>query len=253
MPKVFSFDLMAIIRTVRKETFTSICNDLLNDTSITFRAKGLLCYLISRPPNWNANVVHLSKTFKEGKDAIYSIVNELIEAGYIKRFQKKDRHGRVGQMEYHVFERPQRDIPEADSPLGEKPDLNNNGSIINTEGSKGPDKPANAKDEENTPVQRKIKFVESILHWVADNDNKYPKLMYMEFIKYWMEQSAKLKKVKLRFEEQRFFDIGRRLSTWFQKCNDKTLTDYWEQEKKLAPLNELCRSLFPKNPPTNPS
>jgi len=230
-----------IIRTIRKETFTNICNDLLNDCEISFRGKGLLCYLISRPPNWNANVCHLAKNFKEGKDAIYSIINELIEAGYITRIILKDEKGRHNGVEYHVYEtkEPKRDIPEVAIPEGEKPDNNKDGSLISKEVKK-------EISPQEQLRQKKISFMKLVIDWGIEHPNKYPKLLYKQFVIYWTEQAIS-KKIKLRYEDQKFFDVGRRLATWFSKSQDTDITKMWEEEKKLPSVNEIFKEILGVN------
>lgn len=237
---------MAIIRNFRKERFTSISNDLLSDTSISFKAKGLLCYLVSRPPNWNVNVNHLSSTFNVGKDGIYSTLNELIERGYVKRKMTRNDQGRVDSVEYHVYEEPLRAFPCVDNPDKENPDNNNNRVLVNTEDNNGGENSPNKKPEkkEVTLRDRKIQFLKTIIDFIATTESKYPKLMYMDFAKYWLEGSVKKKVFKMRFEDQQFFDIGRRLSTWFQKANDQVIQKYWDKEQQIGTINELFKTLL---------
>lgn len=242
---VFLLPLM-IIRTVRKETFTPICNDLLNDPCITFKAKGLLCYLISRPPNWNVSVVHLSNTFKEGRDAIYSIITELEEAGYIVRFRIKDDKGRHLSIEYHVYETkqvPQTEIPKMEVPNEENPDTNKERALITKESNN--ESTTNYSKKNEMPIRnRKITFLKMVIDWIAENPSKYPKLMYNEFAKYWIERSISTKKIKLRFEDQPYFEIGRRLGTWFKNVKPDVLKEYWEQEANTATVNDLFKKLL---------
>lgn len=240
----FSLLLMPIIKIFKDERYAQISNDLLNDNNLSLRAKGLLCYLISKPTTWNVNVSHLYGVCKEGKDAIYATINELIEAGYIVRHRLKNEQGKHIGVDYYVYEQPQREIPDVDNPNGEKPDISNTETSINKEDSKGPVAPAassSSEKKEVTMTQRKINFLKLVIDYATTNPSKYPKLMYVEFAKYWVESSTQKKKVILRFEEQRFFDIGRRLSTWMQKVNEVTLHGYWDSETKVDTLNALFK------------
>lgn len=93
--------------------------------------------------------------------------------------------------------------------------------------------------------ERKIAFLKLVIDWITENtDKKYPKLMYVDFSKYWIERSFGRKSIKLRYEDQQFFDVGRRLSTWFKKVDDRTATDYWAQEKDLPTINDLFKKLL---------
>lgn len=103
----------------------------------------------------------------------------------------------------------------------------------------------NNKSEE-TPEQmlrkKKADFCLRIVEFEKVNPDKYPKLMYLDFVKYWTEKNTSGK--KMRFEDQQFFEVARRLSTWFKKCKDVDLTLMKEQENNIAALPDLLRSLF---------
>lgn len=98
----------------------------------------------------------------------------------------------------------------------------------------------------NNISERKIGFLKEVLNWYTANPGKYPKLMIRDFAQYWIEETKNLKNVKCRFEEQRFFQISLRLSTWFKKCKDWQLSKYWEDEKTVGTLNNLFNTLLKK-------
>lgn len=241
---------MPIIKIIKPDKYAQISNDLLNDPELSLRAKGLLCYLISKPVTWNVNVNHLYKVCKEGKDAIYSTINELVEAGYIVRVRTKDSQGRHLGVDYHVYENPQREKPDVEFPSLEKPDHSNTEALVNKELSNGSAsqtsaKPSEEKKEDKSPerimYEKKVVFLKLIIDFAAENPRKYPKLMYVEFAKFWLEPTMLKKKVKLRYEDQQYFDIGRRLSTWFQKAGDGQLQKHWEVEENIETLNVLFK------------
>lgn len=60
-----------------------------------------------------------------------------------------------------------------------------------------------------TLEQRRLDFISEV-HTTALN--KYSDEMLVEFIEYWTELDRNKK--KMRFEAQKFFSMGRRLSTW---------------------------------------
>lgn len=96
--------------------------------------------------------------------------------------------------------------------------------------------------------ERKIKFCQKVLQWSATHHGKYPKTMYKKFVDYWMEDdnevTEKTKRPTMRFEVERFFSIGRRLSTWFGRAKDTEIMEYWNQEEKIDPLNVIFRRIF---------
>lgn len=232
---------MAIFKIIKQERYSQISNDLLNDASLSLRAKGLLCYLISKPVTWNVNVNHLYKACKEGKDAIYSTINELIEAGYILRIVAKNSQGRHTGVDYHVYEQPQRENPEVENPLVEKPEHSNKESLVKKEVSKDV---SPQKTDQEAIREKTIAFMKLVVDFGIAHPNKYPKLFYKQFVNYWTERAIGKKKIKLRYEDQTFFDVGRRLATFFSRANDADIQKYWEEEKKLPTVNEIFKQIL---------
>ena len=67
-----------------KDNFTRIQNTLLNDETISFKAKGLLVYLLSKPENWNVNIKRLTGSSLDGQCSTRAGLKELEQAGYRK-------------------------------------------------------------------------------------------------------------------------------------------------------------------------
>lgn len=103
---------MSIIRVERnsRERFVTLEKQVLEIKTLKWESKGLWAYLLSRPDNWNANVVHLSNEFCAGKAKIYAMLDDLIEHGLCERRQpwKTDSAGRKfkGPWETIVYEVP---------------------------------------------------------------------------------------------------------------------------------------------------
>src|ERR1700716_3316443 len=106
-----------IIRRKHKSRFTQIPNAIFEDRCLSIAAKGLLVYLLSRPPNWTVRHDQLQYTLRIGRKMLNKIVRELAEAGYLDRdeYQGRDDHNRFMPYDYTI-----RDIPEptvADAPV----------------------------------------------------------------------------------------------------------------------------------------
>lgn len=99
---------MATIRThkTKENPYVMIDKRPLEDTRLSWEAKGLHAYLMSKPDSWTVNVKHLIKQSRNGRDATYRIVNELIYAGYIERVQERSEEGKLGELIYIVYELP---------------------------------------------------------------------------------------------------------------------------------------------------
>lgn len=79
----------------------------LNDTSLSWKAKGLHAYLLSLPDDWKIYVEELSKHTSDGRDSTAATIKELIDTGYILRERLHDELGRFKGYEYVVYEMSQ--------------------------------------------------------------------------------------------------------------------------------------------------
>lgn len=77
-------------------------NDMLQDKSISHKARGVLCYLLSKPDNWLVRREDL-RTEKDGEASIRSALQELRDAGYI-RWEPIRKNGRIVQWQHDVYD-----------------------------------------------------------------------------------------------------------------------------------------------------
>lgn len=87
--------------TIKKQgcPFTQIPNKLLEDKTISLKAKGLYAFMFSKPDGWSYHAKGLKKQLREGDEAIASGLAELMEAGWITRHEKREV-GRFAGYEY---------------------------------------------------------------------------------------------------------------------------------------------------------
>lgn len=100
-----------------ESNFSIIPNDTIND-SLSWGAKGLLAYLCSKPDDWSVSVAQLCNHSKlsskpTGRDGTYTIINELMCKGYMKRVQCRAT-GKFQNTEYIVSATPITDLPDTD-------------------------------------------------------------------------------------------------------------------------------------------
>lgn len=111
---------MAVFRVERTRDYTVMSNCHLRDKRLSLKAKGLLSQMLSLPEDWDYTLTGLSSINRESKDAIRSAVNELEQAGYIRRHQTTDARGKFSGNEYIIYERPVR--TEKENTEGNKAD-----------------------------------------------------------------------------------------------------------------------------------
>lgn len=96
-----------IIRVNKKENpFVMIDKTFLSDNRISWKAKGILAYLMSKPDNWKIIIKDLIKQSTDGETSVYSGLKELEKNGYITRKKLRDECGKFKCVEYTVYERP---------------------------------------------------------------------------------------------------------------------------------------------------
>ena len=105
---------MKIIRAARKSHFTQVPNETARDKALSFRARGLLLYLLSHDDGWSTSADRLRHEATEGRDAINTALRELVTFGYLVRTRKQDAKGRWDWAHY-IYDTPQPIDTEGDS------------------------------------------------------------------------------------------------------------------------------------------
>ena len=198
--------MQRIIKSKRKSNFYIMSHIARNDSSISFKAFGLLSYLMGLPEDWEIHVSHLVKVKKEGREAVYAAIKELINAGYMKRIDVRDEDNKFVRVDYLVSDekiftsQPEEladekdyDIPESGKavygkavnglPVYGKADYiynieDTNKEDTNTvdlkvdgapEGDNPVDKPSENKQEVNTPVApKKDKYADQTISIIEE-------------------------------------------------------------------------------------
>lgn len=86
------------------EAYVQVPNDWARDPRLSRRARGLLVEIMSHRVGWHVTIRSLARAGKEGRDAIQTALNELLEAGYIQRMQGRGDAGKFGEIEYELCE-----------------------------------------------------------------------------------------------------------------------------------------------------
>lgn len=97
---------MAKIKKVYDRGFTVIDNLVLNDELLSWKAKGLFCYLWSQADEWNFYVKEVAKHSKGGKDQVTTGLEELEKAGYLLRNRRRNELGQLKNNEWLLSDHP---------------------------------------------------------------------------------------------------------------------------------------------------
>ena len=104
--------------TIRKKErdFVQVSNSFLRDNRISFKAKGLFCYMFSMDDNWNFTIRSIATQQKDGQASIISSMDELKEFGYITYTKHAN-----GKGTYFLDDEPNVENPNVDNPKLGKP------------------------------------------------------------------------------------------------------------------------------------
>lgn len=120
-----------IIKRHLSSNFTVIDNDVLQDERLSWKATGMLAYLLSLPEDWKVHIEDLARRKSDGHSATASGFRELRLAGYIVVEKVRGSKGRISSV-CHVY-----DLPLETAVI----DLQNSGSTEERE-SRGADEPS---------------------------------------------------------------------------------------------------------------
>ena len=147
---------MAVFRIEKTRDYTVMSNHHLKNKNLTLKAKGLMSLLLSLPDDWVHTMSGLSQISVEGVDAIRMAVHELEREGYVIRNRIRNEKGHLTEMEYVVYENPQKPVvaeaPASASPTLEEPMLENPTLENPMQGDPMQDKPTLGQPTQENPM-----------------------------------------------------------------------------------------------------
>ena len=88
----------------KNNPYVMLNKGFLNDERLSWKAKGILSYLLSLPDDWQIYEVEIQKHSADGITSLKSGIKELMENGYIKREQTRNDKGHFIGYKYQVYE-----------------------------------------------------------------------------------------------------------------------------------------------------
>lgn len=96
---------MSTIRIARRRRFTQVDRRSAEDERLSFRARGLLVWLLSKPDDWKVDSTSIARHTTEGREAVRTAMRELETHGYLVR--KRERVKGRWATETVVYEHPE--------------------------------------------------------------------------------------------------------------------------------------------------
>ena len=133
---------MSVFKIEKNNNYTVMSNYHLRDHDLSYKAKGLLSFMLSLPEDWDYSLAGLCSISKESRDGIRSILKELQEHHYVEIEKVR---GDKGYFEYNylIYEIPhfidlenEQANPDMENPHLDNPNVETtsqiNTNIINT-------------------------------------------------------------------------------------------------------------------------
>ena len=86
--------------------YTTIDTNVLTDHLLSYKAKGIYSYLISRPDNWEYNMRNVINTSTDGRESVQSGIKELesYQGGLLKRIRSHDEFGKFKGWDWEIYD-----------------------------------------------------------------------------------------------------------------------------------------------------
>jgi hypothetical protein len=81
---------MPTYRVANRQRYTSISREPINDQRLSFRARGVLVWLLDKPDDWRTDSDAICAAGAEGRDAVRAALSELQLLGYLVRTRRQD-------------------------------------------------------------------------------------------------------------------------------------------------------------------
>ena len=178
---------MAIYRHNHEQEFTILPNSLIRNPELSLRDVGLLCYMLSLPPDWEFSIDGLDYVIQNnGASSLRAALKNLEKNGYLQRTWIRSEDGRIIRNQWTVSDLPieeQEALPEDNKPYVENPHADNphadnqhadNPHAENRRQTKNISNKGNNNKENNNKEQREQKALslpdlQDIISYIQEN------------------------------------------------------------------------------------
>lgn len=88
-----------------------IDQQLVRDSSLSWKARGIFLYLWSQSEEWDFNEVEVARHATDGRDSLRTGLKELEEHGYLERERNRNGKGQVSSSKWVLHEKPMFENP----------------------------------------------------------------------------------------------------------------------------------------------
>lgn len=104
---------MSIIRQKRNNQFAIIPNEMLTDSRLRWKTRGLLAYMLSKPDNWEFRIKELVQhSDQDGVEAVKSALKEMEKYGYLVRVSRRLANGTFAGVDMILVDIPEKTTAE---------------------------------------------------------------------------------------------------------------------------------------------
>ena len=164
---------MPILRHNHEQEFTILPNSLIRNPELSLRDVGLLCYILSLPPDWEFSVNGLDVIIqKNGASSVRAGVRALEKADYLRRTQIRGADGRILNHQWTVSDIPLEQLPDAypvvENPLVED-QLVDNQLVENRRQTKNISNKVNTNKEKREQKAPSIPVLQDVKAYIQEN------------------------------------------------------------------------------------
>jgi len=230
--------------------FTMVANSIILDSRISSKAKFYYVYLSSKPDGWKFHTNCIIREIKEGRDAFYSGLKELIQFGYLERTQINEG-GKFKHTDFLLKIPPYTENTDTEVAYTENTDYNNKYVNKNDKSNKDINTASGFSQNENPTVKDSLQvqkpkkedsFEQAWLFWkdLCKNKGSQPgekkpaKIQYEKVLK--KVKQDDIMRVLKAFNDyiQIAFENNKNFERWIKSANwdniDEAVADYKQQE-----------------------
>jgi hypothetical protein len=193
-------------------------------------------YNANNPLQWcYATKETIASVLGLSKQTVLTIIEKLIELGLVEKHEQT-KNLRTTKAWFNCLQTGKETLPETALPAVKK--LYQDGKETLPKPGKETLPYIESTNKEINIENIKDAFFKKIIDWRDLNPNTYPKGLYDNFFKYWTEEKNTIGKKKsnfqMRFQDEKYFDVGRRLGTFWKFTKDEEKLKLWNLHKMSA-------------------